>query len=249
MPRPLARCTCLPYLHINQVKSNWLTNNLRISIRILYKYRSPPLFPLIHVFNIFDLRSSRYDWKPRREQSADSVIHLIAGSSLWGAAASPFFDFFFYRLIHLCKLQSKNIIWYLFVLVLIVEIETSLHNLVARVCTFPRKKIRNRWSFRRQSINRQWEKKDLSLASDFQGIRIRMKAVSATNERKWSESNLHISPRCVPSSMTCLMTPVRLPKLSRIVNVIRKALFAFNAAKASMKNAAEKQKPKTEDTK
>lgn len=44
--------------------------------------------------------------------------------------------------------------------------------------------------------------------------------------------------------MTCLMTPVRLPKLSRIVNVIRKALFAFNAAKASMKNAAEKQKPK-----
>lgn len=74
-------------------------------------------------------------------------------------------------------------------LVLIVEIETSLNNLVARVRIFPQKKntkIDEVLGIRCDASidTRQWEKKDLSLTIDFQGIRIRMKAAPATNERK-----------------------------------------------------------------
>lgn len=103
-----------------------------------------------------------------------------------------------------------------------------------------------------QSINRQWEKKDLSLTIDFQGIRIRMKAAPATNERKWSESNLHMYLAEMCSELHDMFDDTG----SFAKTIAHRKQFAKHFSLLmqrkrpwKMKNAVGKQKPKTENWK
>lgn len=148
MPCPLARCTCLPYLHINQVKSNWLTNNLRISIRILYKYSSPPLsrhpcFPYLRSSVFAPWLKAKARTKRRQRHQFNCRLFTLRSSSF------AFFRFLFLSIFSLMQIAVEKHYLVFICLVLIVEIETSLNNLVARVRIFPqKKKHKNRWSFR-----------------------------------------------------------------------------------------------------